>query len=263
VLDALAFATGTPFLLVECELILKDETGKRPRRAVYVGHRKTPSKIKLNEGAVSEAIRILETEGPKLSICWHRYALHRQLSLDQFVFHWLAFEGLAGDADIPSRCPKCQKVLEHCGVAVTHRGSSKVRAGEIFRSANPDTSSSVFKNKIWDAARNSVFHGRKYPEPAYLAELASLSTSLRKSTERQIAEVIGLAPERPYYRYDDLFRVFFFVEWNTADHRERFATDWPQAELIRRTELAELDRVFVEPLPPNVRFLNYAQSGDW
>ncbi len=264
VLDALAFATGTPLLLAECELILKDETGSRPRRAIYVGHKKTPSRIELSVEAVSETTRILENDGPKLSICWHRYALYRQLALDQFVFHWLAFEALAGDADIASRCPKCQEVVEHCGQAVIHRSSSRVKAAEIFRSANPGVSPTEFKNRIWSKARNSVFHGLKYPEPAYLEELASLSVSLRKAAEKEIAEIMGLAPERPYYRYEDLFRLFLFVEWNTFDLHVRFAPDWPQADLARRTEMLELGRVFVEPVNPDVVFLNYVeQSPNW
>jgi hypothetical protein len=32
ILDALSFATRTPLLLIECELILKDETGNKLRK---------------------------------------------------------------------------------------------------------------------------------------------------------------------------------------------------------------------------------------
>src|SRR5712664_3742677 len=260
ILDALAFTTGTPLLLVECELILKAETGSVPRRAIYVGHKKTPTKIGLSQEAVTEAIKVLGKEALKLPICWHRYALHRQLALDQFIFNWLSFEALAGDADIPSRCPRCRQALEHCGEPVSHRGSSKARAAEIYRSANPETSINEFNNRIWNAARNKVFHWRSYPSPSYLTELASTSVSLRKSAEKQIAQTVEIPNERPYHRYEELFRVFFFIEWNTSDSNQKFATDWPKAVLAHRTATAELNHVFMEPAPENLSFLDYAQS---
>ena len=263
ILDALAFTTGTPLLLVECELILKDETGSAPRRAIYVGHRKMPTKIALSQEAITEATKVLEKEPLRLPICWHRYALHRQLALDQFIFNWLSFEALAGDADIPSRCPKCGETLEHCGEPVSHRGSSKARAAEIYRSANPETSINEFNNRIWNAARNKVFHGRSYPSPSYLTELASTSVSLRKSAEKQIAQTVEIPNERPYHRYEELFRVFFFIEWNTSDPNRRFATDWPKPVLAHRTAIAELNQVFMEPAPDNLSFLDYAQSSNW
>lgn len=264
ILDALAFATGTPLLLVECELILKAEGGSERRRAIYVGHRKVPTGVALTDGAISDAVRALGNDATRLSRCWHRYALHRQLTLDQFVFRWLAFEALAGDADISSRCPRCGVPLEHCGTPVTHRGSSRDSAMEIFLSANPAASAADFKVRLWNKARNSVFHGLRYPEPPYLAELAQLSTALRKATERRISELAGMPPERPASLYEDRFRVFFFVEWVTSDTSARFAPDWPEAELVRRTGQAELNQVFVEAAPRNLTFLRYeVESGIW
>jgi len=263
ILDALAFTTGTPLLLVECELILKDETGSLSRRAIYVGHKKTPTKIDLSDEAVAEATKVLQIADVKLPVCWHRYALHRQLALDQFIFNWLSFEALAGDADIPSRCPKCGEAIEHCGRAVSHRGSSKTRAAEIFRAANPETSVGEFNKKIWDTARNKVFHGRSYPSPAYLTGLVPISESLRKAAEKQIAQIAGIPPERPYHRYEDLFRVFLFVEWNTSDSKQRFASDWPKTALIRRTANAELNKVFMEAVPDSLTFPDYIQSASW
>jgi len=264
-LDALAYTTGTPLLLVECELILKDEHGNVPRRAIYVGRKASPTKIALTDEALAEAGKVLQIESLKLPICWHRYALHRQLTLDQFIFNWLSLEALAGDADIPSRCRnhKCQKELEHCGLPVFHRGTSKTRAAEIFRAANSEVSVSQFNSKIWDTARNKVFHGRSYPSPAYLGQLASTSESLRKAAEREIADVAEIPHQRPYYRYEDLFRVYFFVEWNTTAPAQQFAADWPQALLASRTAKAELNQVFMEAAPENATFLDYAQSATW
>lgn len=265
ILDALAYTTGTPLLLIECELILKDENGNAARHAIYVGHKASPTKIDLTDEALSEAAKVLQIESLKLPVCWHRYALHRQLTLGQFIFNWLSLEALAGDADIPSRCRnhKCQKELEHCGLPVFHRGTSKTRAAEIFRAANSEISVSQFNSNIWDTARNKVFHGRSYPSPAYLGELASSSESLRKAAEREIADVAEIPHQRPYYRYEDLFRVYFFVEWNTSAPAQQFAADWPQAVLASRTAKAELNQVFVEAAPENVTFLVYAKSASW
>lgn len=264
VLDALSFATGTPLLLAECELILKDEGGSGARRAIYVGHKKTPTKVPLAESAIADAGKLLQNKGLRLPLCWLRYALHRHLALDQFVFTWLAFEVLAGDADIPSRCPKCMQEVQHCGSALTHRGASKERAAQIFQSANAETSIREFKNAIWDKARNKVFHGRNYPQPGYLMELFTIAGSLRKAAEKVIAETAGIPEGRPHHRYEELFRVFLFVEWNTSDPAKKFADDWPKAALVERTAKAELNRVFAEAPPANVTFLDYAtQSPAW
>jgi hypothetical protein len=262
-LDALTFTTGTPLLLVECELILKDEHGSVSRRAIYVGHKASPTKIALTDEAVAEAAKVLNVESLKLPVCWHRYALHRQLTLDRFIFNWLSLEALAGDADIPSRCPKCHKELECCGLPISHRGSSKTRAAEIFHAANSAVSVGEFNSKIWNTARNKVFHGRSYPSPAYLGELASTSELLRKSAEGRIAEVAGTPGQKPYYRYEDLYRVFFFVEWNTSTPEQEFAADWPQAVLASRAAKAELNQVFMEATPENVTFLDYKHSAAW
>ena len=264
VLDALSFATRTPLLLIECELILKDETGNKLRRAVFVGQKKIPTKIPLHSDAVPETIKLLQAGGLRLSQCWYRYGLDRELALDRFVFNWQAFETLAGDADIPSRCPVCMEEIVHCNKKIAHRGTSKDRAAKIFCSANPQTSVGEFKRKVWNTARNRVFHGRSYPEPAYLAEAYAISESVRKAAEKQIAQLAEVTEQRPHHHYDQLFRVFLFVEWNTADISQAFASDWPEAELVRRTRMAELGRVFTGAPPVNVTFLDYAsQSTDW
>jgi len=134
----------------------------------------------------------------------------------------------------------------------------KNRAADLFRSANPETSVSEFKSKIWNSARNRVFHGRSYPEPGYLTELFSISTSLRKAAEKEIAQIAGVPEAKSHYRYDELFRVFLFVEWNTNDPSQKFAADWPEAALTQRTAMAELNRVFAEVRPKELTFLNYA-----
>jgi hypothetical protein len=134
ILDALSFATGTPLLLRDCELILKDEAGKAKRRVLYIGHRHVPSVAYLQDVEIEEMKTILATgDDLRLPLCWHRYALDRELAHEQFVFNWLAFEALAGDTDVPSRCPKCHEELNHCDRPVVHRGSSKIAACQIFR----------------------------------------------------------------------------------------------------------------------------------
>jgi hypothetical protein len=264
VLDAMSFATRTPLLLIECELILKDEAGKELRRALYVGQKKTLTRVALHREAVSETVKLLNSEASRLSQCWYRYALDRELSLDRFVFNWEAFEALAGDADIPSCCPICKEEIVHCGKKMSHRATSKEQAAKIFCAANPEITVAEFKKKVWNTARNRVFHGRSYPEPAYLSEVYAISESVRKAAEKQIANLAAVAEVRPHYRYDQLFRVFHFVEWKTTDSNQAFASDWPEAVLIERTRMAELGRVFSGAPPANVTFLDYAsQSPGW
>jgi hypothetical protein len=262
-LDALSFATGTPMLLKECELILKDEAEKDFRNAIYVGHKKRPTKIALQDGAIGEASKLLQCDPVKLAVRWHRYALDRQLPLEQFIFNWLSFETLAGDAKIESRCPSCRETLSHCDELVTHAGSSKVRAAEIFCAANPATTTKEFTTRVWNTARNRVFHGRAYPDPAFMTELFAISQSLRKASEKQIASIAGVTGGKPNHRYEDLFRVFYFIRWHTADSTERFASDWPETILAARVASAEIDRVITGPPPAILDFLDYLKSGDW
>jgi hypothetical protein len=262
-LDALSFTTGTPLLLSECELILKDESGSDLRRAIYVAHKSTPTKVALPERAVEEASQILKSDSASLAICWHRYALDRQLPLDQFVFNWLAFEALAGDAEIASRCSRCGEALSHCDVPVSHTGSSKNRAAEIFCAANPETTPQEFTSKIWNTARNKVFHGRRYPNPKFLAEIFTVSQQLRKASEAEIAKLAGVAGNKPNHRYEELFRIFYFVQWRTKDSARPFADDWPETELIRMKDAAEIGRVYVHDPVKYLKLLGYAQSSDW
>jgi len=264
ILDALSFSTGTPLLLRECDLILKDEAGAQVRHAIYVESRQKPRRVPLTPDAVQDVSRILSFNGaPRLPLCWYRYALDRRLVPEQFVFQWLAFEGLAGDADIPSRCPKCREVLNHCETEVTHRGSNKIAAREIFRAANPDTTASEFNARIWGDARNSVFHGQKYPEPEYLAALSSLTNLLSKATSEQIIKRFRLTQrETRRLRCDEENLICLFIQWGTRDPRLRYASDWPERVLqqIAREErdgIAAASRMGIDLLDYN------ADSPEW
>jgi hypothetical protein len=48
ILDSLSFSTGTPLLLKQCELVLKDETGRAKRRVIHVTKRNVPAPVELN-----------------------------------------------------------------------------------------------------------------------------------------------------------------------------------------------------------------------
>lgn len=265
-LDALSFATGTPLLLRERELILKDEAGSATRRAIYVGQRRSPSQVRLSEESIQETKEILTNgEELRLPLCWHRYALDRQLALEQFVFHWMAFEALAGQADVATRCPQCQAEVQHCQRPVTHRGSNKIAACEIFRTANPDISVEDFNARIWGKARNSVFHGTKYPEPKHLVELNRISGLLHKATDKQIATMVGpVERERPHHNYETLYRHFIFIEWTTQDRAAPFAGDWPAEHLARMAAESWPGAAHEEASAAGVRLLNYqTESSAW
>jgi hypothetical protein len=265
-LDALSYATGTPLLLRECELILKDEAGSATRRAIYVGRRLSPSQVRLSEEAIRETEKILSNgDDLRLPLCWHRYALDRQLALEQFVYHWLAFESLAGDATVVTRCAKCHAEIRHCDEPVTHRGSNKVGAREIFTMANPETRVQDFNTQIWGKARNSVFHGSRYPEPEYLVELNGLSGLLHKATDRRIARSLGLEErDRTHHNYETWYRVFFFVEWTTKDRTAKFARDWPAEHLAQMASEPSPGVAYQQALKNGIGLPDYqTESPDW
>ena len=174
-LDALALTSGRALLLGECELLLKDETGSSKRKGRYVGQNAPQEGVKLEETAIKAAQSICDCDrGPILPLCWLRYSNQRQLTLEKFLFAWLAFEELAGDTDIVSKCP-------HCTKGVSHRGADRNRAWELFSAANPTCERKVFDNEIWGRARNALFDGGKYPDPQFLLQLAKLVEPLQKS----------------------------------------------------------------------------------
>jgi hypothetical protein len=71
ILDSLSFSTGTPLLLEQCELVLKDETGSQKRRVIHVTKRNVPSPVEANDECCAEAQALLgKNEDLSLSLCW-------------------------------------------------------------------------------------------------------------------------------------------------------------------------------------------------
>ncbi len=199
VLDALAFASSTPLLLGSCELTLKNERGSRNRRANFIGERRVPTPTRLTLRSLQDAQRVLDSpDRPKLPLCWLRYCHHRQFPLERFVFSWLALEELAGDADISSTCSRCGIGIRctECERPITHRGTNKERAWELFSAANQDVTRSEFNETIWGRARNSVFHGSRYPEPVFLVELSQIANRVQRACGAELSARYELG-ERP------------------------------------------------------------------
>ena len=266
ILDALSFATGTPLLLRDCELILKDEAGNAKRRVLYIGHRHVPSVAHLQDIEIEEMKTILAAgEDLRLPLCWHRYALDRELAHEQFVFNWLAFEALAGDTDVPSRCPKCHEELKHCDTPVVHSGSSKIVARQIFQAAHPETTDQEFNNQIWSKARNYVFHGRRYPEPKYLNELLTYSQRLHTAVDKHIDETLGIGNRyRPHRGYETWYRSFIFIEWTTQHPADQFAGDWPATHLVKMAEEEDVNGpAHQAAIADGVTFLDHREIANW
>lgn len=95
VLDAVSFSTGTPRLARHWDFILKGEAGSKTRKAIWCEFRKEPAPHRLTERAIDKVQQILVQTEESLELCWHRYALQRNLILDRLVFQWLAYEALA------------------------------------------------------------------------------------------------------------------------------------------------------------------------
>ena len=266
ILDALSFATGTPLLLRDCELVLKSEAGSSTRRALYVGHRHVPSLAQLRAIEIEEMKKILaDGEELKLPLSWHRYALDRQLVLEQFIFNWLAFEALAGDADVPTRCPTCHEEVKHCNRAISHRGSSKIAARQIFCAAHPETTDQEFNNEIWNKSRNYVFHGRRYPEPKHLLGLLKHSQEIHAAVDRHIDEILGLGNRlRPHRGYETWNRRFIFVQWTTQNPSDQYTSDWPRARLEKMTEEEDANGPAHQTAAADgVTLLDYRESENW
>ncbi len=255
VLDALCFAAGGPSLLRDCEVILKREPGSQSRRARYVGQRSTPNFTRLTPAVRESSQRILDTlDRPELPLYWYRYSQHRQLILDRFVFTWLAFEELAGDADVRALCSTC-------GAETTYRGANKERAWELFLASNKGSEQNEFRREIWGRARNAVFHGSKYPDPQFLSELNGYTARIALSVGHEIARQLDCKYQEPIPT-EQIYRVFLFFEWETRTPEIDFADDWPAEQVKTLIEQAELGRWGFRTAD-RLRLLNYNEHSDW
>jgi len=229
VLDAIAFATGSPLLLLYWDFVLKDEAGSRAREALWFEATKRPARFQLEQSEVDAAQTILSRDGdPQLALCWHRYAVQRELILDRFVFQWLAFEGLAGSRQIPTMCPRCGEEVTHCEKALSHEGSNRQRAYELFSRVEPSTPIQEFTKEVWGRVRNAVFHGSKYPGQQLLTRLNTLFPKLRRACESEFNGLYGLTDRPRAIRVLDWHgQRFNMFEWQTANAQEGFAADFP------------------------------------
>lgn len=235
VLDCLSFSTGVPMLLGLCELIFRSERGADIRRGVHTKERRFPLSVRLDQRELDFAQSIFDSAGPKLPLCWLRYSRQRELTLERFVFSWLGFEELAGDADIPATCAGC-------GEVATHRGADKARAWELFHAANPDVDRRNFDQAIWGRARNAMFHGSRYPDPNFLRDLEVLVAQLQATISRAVqteSQVEGV-PNAPAGQH--IFNYETYFSWRTDNRGESFPNDWPATELQRLAEQAEPGR---------------------
>jgi len=235
VLDAIAFATDSPLLVLHWDFVLKDEAGSSTREALWFETTKRPARFQLEQSEVEAAQRILSKEGgPELALCWHRYAVQRELILDRFVVQWLAFEGLAGSRQILTKCPRCGKEITHCEKTLSHEGSNRQRAYQLFSRIEPSSSIQGFTKEIWGKARNSVFHGSKYPGPELLTRLNVLFPKLRRACESEFNAIYSLPDRpRPVRVLDWRSQRFNMFEWQTANAQDRFAADFPWDSVTR------------------------------
>ena len=260
ILDSLSFSTGTPLLLKQCELVLKDETGSAKRRVIHVAERNVPAPVELNPDDYAEAQTLLDrNEDLSLSLCWYRYALQRSLALDRFLFQWLGFESLAGQTQIQVPCP-------NCGHTNSHSGSNKQRAYELYSSVDPGTSRQNFNREIWGEMRNSVFHGNQYPVPSFLVGLVPVSDNLRRSCEAEISKRAQLGDRvRARRNLESIYYFHNFIEWTTAEPNVPFAFDFPAKAIAEMVEHGVSGSIGVNfPESSGFSILNYEPaSREW
>jgi hypothetical protein len=235
VLDALAFSTGTPLLLLHWDFVLKKEPGAEIRRAIYCEKTKQSVPVEITENAVLDAQRILSQEnGPALPLLWHRYALQRSLILDRFLFQWLAFEGLAGKKQISTFCPRCGTELNHCDKPIAHEGSDRENGYALFSRVASEISRKEFSRDIWGKTRNSVFHGSAQPGPELLSRINSISPKLHEACDLEFTSRYGLKPQARS-KWDSGHRYkYTFLEWRTKNPKSDFADDFPWDALSKQ-----------------------------
>lgn len=264
VLDAVSFSTGTPLLVQHWDFVIKSEPGSATRTALWCDFRKEPAPHPVTRDEIDETRHVLGQAGESLELCWHRYAIQRNLVIDRFVFQWLAFEALAGKASIPTICPRCRKEISHCDLPLSHEGSDREKAYELFSRTNADVSNAEFTREIWGKARNSVFHGNKYPNPQLLRHLMTLSPKLRDACESEFKNRLNLRDQRPRV-HDIEFHVYRYnmFEWNTANVQDEFASDFPWNAVRQHLGDQQPDEIrvgFPETWP--FKLLNFARDSE-
>jgi hypothetical protein len=203
---------------------------------------------------IKTAEHIFAGNGPKLPLCWLRQGRQRELILERFVFSWLGFEELAGEAQVEIRC--------ECGAVRKIQGTDRNKAWEMFQHQYPEMQQAVFNKRIWGRSRNSVFHGSKYPEPEFLQELRELTPQLQKIIAAEIAAAYGLSKVPGGADQPSVFYYNTFFSWETAHPEESFAEDWPRTVIERIVDQAEPGRVGVLD-EPNLQFHNAAEFQAW
>jgi hypothetical protein len=260
ILDSLSFSTGTPLLLEQCELVLKDEAGSQKRRVIHVTKRNVPSPVELSDEHRAETQTLLgKNEQLSLSLCWYRYALYRNLALDRFLFQWLGFESLAGQTQVHVPC-------SNCGHINSHSGSDKQKAYELYSSADPRTSKQTFNRDIWGEMRNAVFHGNRYPVPTFLTGLVPVNETLRRACEIEISKRAHLDERsRARHNVESIYYFHNFIEWTTAKPESPFAFDFPSKALSEMVEHGLAGSVGVNfPESSGFSILNYEpDSREW
>jgi hypothetical protein len=266
-LDAISFATGTPLLMQYWDFIIKNEASNGTRRALWCEKGQEVAPVRFGETAVRESQQILSSdEGSTLELCWHRYALQRTLTLDRFVFQWLAFEGLAGKKQIPTVCPRCQKEVTHCDLSLSHEGSDRGKAYELFSKIDSAITAKQFKEDIWWRARNAVFHGSTYPSPKLLLDVHTLSPKLRRACDAEFNKRYNF-PDQPRPSQNLEFHVYKMnmFEWKTANAEVAFADDFPWEALNKEfgnMRMGEVRARFPETSP--LVLLNFNKdSANW
>lgn len=230
VLDAIAFHRKVHLALGGCRRVLKSELGLERRRLIFVNPEKYNQESQFDPSFTTAIQNLIDVdpETRKLSMRWLRSSYHPLPVLDRFIYAWLSLENLAGERVVTKKCEKCKSDLP------SYKASNREAAYEILSAFDPDLDQRTFSD-WWNRLRNSVFHGGKEPDAAFVQELNDVAVRIQRAVELFLECKLKVrnrnqarTPFSPEFRR----QMWLFLEFDGSGVTQEFAERTPRLERV-------------------------------